>query len=248
MDTKQIFGLNFLDVSLDKAASIVAENAAHGRRQQVYFVNAHCINVAARDREYRDILKGSPSLFADGVGMSIASGLFGNKLENNVNGTDLFPLICDAAVSNGISIGLLGAEPGVAAKCAVEMRARVPGLDIRVTEHGFLREEEEREAITRINDSNISILFVAKGVPAQERWINENFELLKVPVVAAVGALFDFYSGNVKRAPQLLRRLRLEWLYRLLGEPRRLFKRYVLGNPQFLLRAIWFRISGQESI
>ena len=70
MDTKQIFGLNFLDVSLEKAAGMVAENAAHGRRLQVYFVNAHCINVAARDSEYRDILKGSPNLFADGVGMS----------------------------------------------------------------------------------------------------------------------------------------------------------------------------------
>jgi exopolysaccharide biosynthesis WecB/TagA/CpsF family protein len=86
------------------------------------------------------------------------------------------------------------------------------------------------------------MLFIAKGVPDQELWISAHAAQLSAPVVLGVGALFDFYSGAIPRAPQYLRRLRLEWLYRLWCEPRRLFRRYVLGNPEFVTRAVLWRL------
>ena len=241
-ELREIMGLRYWDVGLPRAARFLIDKAAAGERLQVYFVNAHCVNVAARDPGYARLLKDAPLLFADGAGMALAARFSGVALKHNVNGTDLFPELCAAAAAAAVPVAFLGARRGVAAACAAAMERRHPGLRVVWVADGYLPTAEEDARLRELNASGARLLFVAKGVPAQELWIAAHAAGLAAPVVLGVGALFDFYSGTIARAPPLLRTLRLEWLYRLLREPRRLFRRYVLGNPEFVARALLWRL------
>lgn len=235
---KTLMGWRFDDRPRSAVAQTLVTSAARGAPQQVCFVNAHCANVAYADADYNALLQKQPTLYADGIGMRIASRLAGCALDHNVNGTDLFDELCSAAQAADVGIALLGAKPGTTDRCVVELAQRYPGLRVVWHRHGYLTAEQEREALAELNTSGAGLLFVAKGVPLQERWIAQHAETLNVPVVLGVGALLDFVAGNVQRAPELVRRLSLEWLYRFLQEPRRLFQRYLLGNPLFLLRVV----------
>jgi N-acetylglucosaminyldiphosphoundecaprenol N-acetyl-beta-D-mannosaminyltransferase len=236
-----LLGFRIWDVALPRAAGFIVDCAARGEPLDVYFVNAHCVNVAARAPAYAALLAGAPFVFADGIGMALAARVFGERLRHNVNGTDLFPEICAAAASSRVPIAFLGAKPGIAWACKHEVERRWPGLDVAWVEHGFLPAELEAKRLDALNASGARILFVAKGVPDQEHWIAAHRQHLRVPVVLGVGALFDFYSGSVRRAPPLVRRLRSEWVWRLMREPRRMAGRYLLGNPAFVARALVLR-------
>ncbi len=241
-DLREIMGFRFWDVELAAAARFLVQAAAADRRLQVYFVNAHCVNVAARDPSYAQMLKDAPFLFADGAGMAFAARLAGAPLANNVNGTDLFPRLCAAAAAAQLPVAFLGARPGVARQCSTLMEREYPGLRVVWVADGYLSSEAERVELAKLDASGARLLFVAKGVPTQEHWIAAHAAHIAVPVILGVGALFDFYSGAVPRASPLLRKLRMEWAYRLAHEPRRLFRRYVLGNPEFLGRALFWRL------
>ena len=239
---REIMGLRYWDVDLEHAARFLVGKAQAGERLQVFFVNAHCINVAARDSAYAQLLRSAPFLFADGAGMALAARLSGASLRHNVNGTDLFPMLCAAAASAAVPVAFLGARRGIADACATQMERQHPGLQVVWVADGYLPEAEEATRLQELQTSGAKLLFVAKGVPAQEHWIAAQASRLAPPVVLGVGALFDFYSGAISRAPHFIRVLRLEWLYRLVREPRRLFRRYVLGNPEFVARALLWRL------
>ena len=240
-EMREFIGLRFWDVPLPRAARFLVDRARGGTPTQVFFVNAHCVNEAARRPDYAQLLANAPFLFADGVGMALAARFSRTRLEHNVNGTDLFPLICEQAAVASIPVAFLGARPGIARACAERMERACPGLRVVWTEHGYLPPDEERARLGTLAASGARILFVAKGVPAQECWIAEHAAELPTPVVLGVGALFDFYSGAIRRAPPLVRGLRSEWLYRLVLEPRRLARRYLLGNPAFIARTLLWR-------
>lgn len=241
-ELRQIMGLRYWDIDLAGVARFLIGKALAGERLQVFFVNAHCVNVAARDPDYAQLLRNSPFLFADGAGMALAARFCGISLNHNLNGTDLFPQLCAAAAVACVPVAFLGARRGVAAACATRMEQKYPGLKVVWVADGYLSVEEEDRQIQDLNASGAKMLFVAKGVPAQEHWIAAHAGLLAAPVLLGVGALFDFYSGTMPRAPACMRKLRMEWLYRLLREPRRLFGRYVLGNPEFVARALLWRL------
>jgi N-acetylglucosaminyldiphosphoundecaprenol N-acetyl-beta-D-mannosaminyltransferase len=234
----RLFGFNFRNITLEQAADALVEDAEHDHRTLVYFMNAHCINTAARDETYCNVLHKADLLFADGAGLALAARIWGERFEDNVNGTDLFPLICARVVEKGLPIALLGAKPGVVRKCAENLLEKYPGLKIAWLRDGYHNGDEQEEIIDAINRSGARMLFVAKGVPLQENWIHNNAAAIKVPVIMGVGALFDFCSGTVPRAPLWMRKIKLEWLFRLGMEPKRLFKRYVIGNPLFVYRAL----------
>jgi N-acetylglucosaminyldiphosphoundecaprenol N-acetyl-beta-D-mannosaminyltransferase len=236
-----LMGFRLWDVALPRAAGFIVDCALRGEPLDVYFVNAHCVNVAARSPAYATLLARAPFVFADGVGMAMAARLFGERLEHNVNGTDLFPEICAAAAAARVPIAFLGAKPGIARACKHQVERRWPGLDVAWVEHGFLPAEHEAVRLQALNASGARILFVAKGVPDQEHWIAAHRPQLRVPVVLGVGALLDFYSGAARRAPPLVRHLRSEWIWRLMREPRRMAGRYLLGNPEFMARALVLR-------
>ncbi|MBK9078849.1 MAG: WecB/TagA/CpsF family glycosyltransferase [Hyphomicrobium sp.] len=243
----RLFGVDVSDTTLRTAAEWMVNCAQQRIEQTVSFLNAHCVNVMYSEPHYRAAVQSSSCVFADGAGISIAARSTGTKLKDNVNGTDLFPIVCELAAKSGTSIFLLGGRPGLTAKTAMRMMASYPGLSIAGSHHGyFTTAEEERQVIQNINKTKPGILLVGLGVPTQELWINRNRARLDVPVVAGVGGLFDYYSGRIPRAPRALRAAGLEWLWRLTMEPRRLAKRYLVGNIAFLSRLAWYRLSASR--
>lgn len=244
--TVNIFGLPIWNATLNEASDFLVKAAYTGTPQQVFFINAHCVNIAAQDKDYTETLGKADLRFADGIGMRIAAKLSGVTLIDNVNGTDLFPVLCRDAAEKEISIALLGAKPGVADRCAECMATCFPGLRVAFAHHGYFADSDTPRIIQSINGSGAGLLFVAMGVPAQELWIARHAGALRVPVLLGVGALFDFYSGAVSRAPPVIRQFGMEWAYRFLLEPRRLFVRYILGNPLFIWRVAVRRARGRD--
>ncbi len=221
--------------SQDQAGAIVAQGDG---KALLAFVNPDCLNMAYTNSRYRQVLQQAARVLPDGIGLKIGCRMRGLGLAANVNGTDLFPRLCERAAREGWSLFLLGAQPGVAEQVAQNMQARYPGLLITGVQHGYFTPEEEAGMIDRINASGARVLLVAFGVPRQELWLAEHQAALTPPVRMGVGGLFDFYSGRIPRAPLWLREIGLEWVWRLLQEPGRMWRRYLLGNPLFLYR-VW---------
>lgn len=241
----RVFGLTFMDTSLELAADQLVCWARSACRIRVAFINAHSLNVSVDDPGLRHALLDADILFADGAGMLLASLMQGRRLRYNVNGTDLFPHLADRAATAGVSIALLGGAPGVADRAVQSLHRTNPDLHVAYSHDGYFDGSADAAIVDAINASGATILLVAMGVPLQEQWIREHDAQLETPVVIGVGALFDFVSGGVPRAPSLLRRLKCEWLYRLAIEPRRLFRRYILGNPVFVMRALRYSVTGR---
>jgi exopolysaccharide biosynthesis WecB/TagA/CpsF family protein len=232
-----VFGLEVTDTTLADAAAWIVNRAMMGERAEVSFLNAHCVNVMYRNRAYREALRQSHRVFADGAGIRIAARAAGVTLKENVNGTDLLPVLCREAAAKRAPIYFLGSRDGIAATAARRMQLETPDLDIAGHHHGYLSTTAvETAAIEAINRSGAEILLVGFGVPAQELWIARNRHRLAPTVIVGVGGLFDYYSGRIPRAPAVLRRLGFEWAWRLAMEPRRLANRYIVGNAEFLLR------------
>ena len=234
-----LFGLPISNHTLAQASKELINAAVDNERRVVFFVNAHCVNVAEKHSKYRADLKDADLLYADGIGMRLAAKSSGQLLRDNVNGTDLFPLLCRDAAEAGVAIALLGASPGVAECCAEQMVGHQPNLKIVWTQHGYLDEGSDHSVISSINESGADILLVAMGVPRQELWISRHASELDPAIIMGVGALYDFYSGDVARAPKFMRNIGFAWLFRLMLEPRRMFSRYVIGIPIFVLRIIF---------
>jgi hypothetical protein len=200
------------------------------------FVNAHAMNVCASDVGFFEALHGADVLLRDGAGMSLLFRKLRRDPGLNMNGTDLIPKILGAF--RGRDVALWGTrEPHVARAAAAA--AQRCGVRVVSSEHGFA-DADHYVSVARAARPELIVL--GMGMPKQERLARRlRLELAHAPVIVCGGAILDFMSGNVERAPQPMRRLGLEWLYRLCREPRRLFRRYVLGNPLFILRLVRWR-------
>ncbi len=233
------FGISIVNTTMDEAIDWILQGATTSPAQLMAFVNPDCLNIAYRHDEYRSILQHASRVLPDGIGIHIGCRILGTSLRANINGTDLFPRLCAALNEQPeLSLFLLGAQAGVADQVAQNMQARFPQLRIAGTQHGYFDPEDDLRVIERINSSGANILLVAFGAPRQELWLAKYREQLRPGVVMGVGGLFDFYSGRIPRAPQWLRELGLEWTWRLLQEPKRMWRRYVIGNPLFLFRVL----------
>lgn len=237
-EATRLFGMPLANASLESAAQAIVARASARQPSIVFFINAHCVNRMKRSPRYSRAISVADALLPDGSGIWIAARLAGKDAPNNLNGTDLFPLLCKQAAQYGQSLYLLGGADGVADKTSHRMQCDIEGLNIAGSQDGYWALQDEAAVIARINQSGANILLVGLGVPRQEEWIARNRNHLTVPVILGVGGLFDYYSGRIPRAPLWLRRIGCEWAWRLAQEPRRLAGRYLGGNLVFLLRAI----------
>ncbi|MEO9635818.1 MAG: WecB/TagA/CpsF family glycosyltransferase [Parasphingorhabdus sp.] len=236
--TTSLFGLALVNGSLAQVATQIVDAAASGERNIIQFVNAHCVNVMRHNEQYGTALKSADVLLPDGSGLRLAGSLARTGAVSNLNGTDLFPHICEAAAKRNQSIFLLGGKPGIASAAAQNMRKTIPGLKFSGTRNGYLGDQTDEQIIAMINKSGASILMVGMGVPIQENWIEKHRSQITIPVIMGVGGLFDYYSNNIPRAPKIVREMGMEWSWRLAMEPRRLAKRYLWGNISFVSHAV----------
>ena len=237
----------FDNVNMQEALDRIAAMLDAPQAQQVSFVNPACVNIAARDRGYRRLLSRAALVLPDGIGIKMAADLLGVPLKQNVNGTDLFPRLCQLLEARDASLFLLGGQPGVADKVAEVIRAQWPRLRLAGVRDGFFGVAEEGEVAAEVRASGADVVLVARGVPMQDVFIDRHLHQLGVKVAMGVGGLFDFVSGRINRAPVWMRDSGLEWVYRLMQEPSRMWRRYLVGNFSFLGRMLLQRLGLRQS-
>ncbi|MBR9825711.1 MAG: WecB/TagA/CpsF family glycosyltransferase [Alphaproteobacteria bacterium] len=235
-----VLGLPLLAMRRADAVKALVGRVVRGHKTRIAFVNAHCVNVAASDWQYQQALQSCDAVLPDGIGIEIASRLGGEPIKDDLNGTDLFFPLCKALAGAGKSVFFLGGRPGIADATAAAAAAKTPGLKIAGSCHGYFGPQDEDAIIEKINSLQPDVVFVAMGVPAQDTWLARVAGRLDASLLAGVGGLFDFVSGATKRAPSWLRHARLEWTYRLIQEPKRMWRRYLVGNIAFLGRALGY--------
>lgn len=238
----KIFGISFYNGRMAEISRELASRAKNKIKTSVAFVNTHYLNCAYEDEDQRRRLGEFDFVLPDGLGVSLACKILRKKYKENLNGTDLLPRLCEIAQREGLSMYFLGGREGVAARAAKNLQKAYPNLKIAGARSGYF--ENSAEIASQINAANPDILFVGLGAVIQEKWLLENFSLLRCPLALAVGGLCDVYSGDLKRNP-VLRKLGLEWLGRLWQEPIRLFGRYVIGNPLFIARVFGYKFFGR---
>lgn len=234
--TITVLGVPIRAMTLDEALDAVSDLFRSPFAETVMFVNAHSLNLSVRDRAYRGALESATLVLNDGAGLELAARVQGRQFPANLNGTDLIPEVLRRCADENRSVFLYGARPGVAERAAQLLSEAIPALIVAGTADGYSLDSQQ--VADKISASGTDLLLVALGNPQQELWLAENLDRTGARVGIGVGAFFDFAAGEVARAPIWMRRARVEWLHRLVLEPRRLFRRYVLGNPTFVLRII----------
>jgi exopolysaccharide biosynthesis WecB/TagA/CpsF family protein len=234
-DGVTILGVRFTPLELDHAVERIRAMLRGGGAHHVVLANAHTMNCAAADPSYLGTLQRAALVLRDGVGVEVAGVLSGRAMLHNFVGTDFVPHLLQQLADPEVRVFLYGAEPGVAAAAAAALRARHSGIRVVGFQHGY---ENGDGSLAQIRAARPDVLLVALGNPRQERWIADHLAALGVPLAIGVGALFDYLAGRVPRAPLWMRRLRSEWIFRLVVEPRRLWRRYLVGNTQFLWHVV----------
>ncbi|MBL8583028.1 MAG: WecB/TagA/CpsF family glycosyltransferase [Rhizobiaceae bacterium] len=242
---RDILGVPVVAIGWDEALDFVASHVERGEFLRLGWLNANNANMMFDRPDYRSALD-EFVILPDGVGVDIASWiLHGSAFPANLNGTDLTPALLQR-VGKPMRVALMGSRLPVCEMTAASFREIAPQHDYRVIVDGFFKPEEQEGVLKAIADYRPDMLLVAMGVPRQEIFIARAVTPAHCTVAIAVGALFDLHTGVVPRASMPMRKLRLEWLSRLLHEPRRLWRRYIIGNPQFLMRVFAARFGGRK--
>ena len=248
MNTKAavpVLGGCITPLDLDGTVSLLMETVK--RRQRGYFciANVHTTTLALRDDRFRKVLDGAAAVVADGMPVVWRVRAAGHPHAGRVHGADLVEATCAAGIAAGLYHGFFGGLEGVAEAMVANLRQRHPALRIAgVWSPGVIHTGEASPAplLDAINASNCDILWVGLGAPKQELWMAQHRSQLQIPALAAVGQAFDILAGRTVRAPDWMGRHGLEWLYRLAGNPRRLWKRYLVYNSLFLWHLLLERL------
>lgn len=223
--------------SLDMASALDRIDGFISTREPHYniAINAAKIVGYQTDPQLRSAIQDAHLLTADGQAVVWAARLMGNQLPERLAGSDLMEELLQHAAHRGYSIYLLGARREVVATCVKRASELYPQLKIVGFRDGYFTKEEEFSVVEKVRAANPDILFLGFGTPAKEYFMHRWHRELQVPFVMGVGGTFDVFAGLVKRAPRWMQRNGMEWLFRLAQEPRRMWKRYLVGNTQFVL-------------
>ncbi len=212
----------------DKAAGMIEA----GEKGFIVTPNASHVVLYQKNPEFRTAYKKASMVLTDGKPLIWASRLLGKPAREKLTGMDLFYLFGALAADRGYSVYFLGGAEDVIAPVVARARMEFERINVCGWHHGYFTDDEA--IIRAINEASPDIIFVALGFPRQEKWICRNIDRLNTGVAICVGGIFDILAGKKKRAPGCLQAVGMEWFWRLIHEPRRLWKRYLLGNPEFI--------------
>ena len=228
--------VNILGVKVDKinipdtAKKIMSFICSDGK-YVVCTPNSEMIMQAYRNEEFKNVLNSADIVTADGIGVVYASKILKNPITERCSGYDIACELLSHLEKSGKSVYLFGSKPGVPEAAKVNMIKKHPKLNVVGVSNGYCDEKREQEIIADINEKNPDVVFVCLGVPKQEFWIYNHKDELNAKVFIGLGGTLDVFAGNVKRAPDIYIKLGIEWLYRLIKEPKRFFR--MLDLPKF---------------
>lgn len=226
-----ILGCHIDTVTMQGATKAVEQMVEKGTPSHIITLNAEIAYVARSNKELREIINNADLVTPDGIGIVWAARKLGYDVNERVTGIDMIYQICKLAADKKWKIFFLGAAPGMAEKAAQNLALQYPGMSLAGCRDGYFKEDDIPVIIETIKAAAPQILLVALGAPKQELWIKKYKDQLDVPVCIGVGGSFDVLAGFKKRAPKIMIKLNIEWLYRLLSEPSRFKRQLVL--PKF---------------
>ena len=236
--TVKILGIRLARINIENALKVIEEFITNGRKSQVCVTNAYSLVLMQKDKEFKDITNSASLVVADGKPLAWISKLYGEPIPERVAGSDLVYGLSKKSTQKRYKLFFLGSNLTTLGKMVENLEKMFPSLQIAgVYSPRFKKQFSEREnekMIALINKVKPDVLFVGLGAPKQEKWIWKHKDELQVPVSIGVGAAFNFVARTVQRAPRWMQKYGLEWFFRLCQEPRRLWKRYLIGNPVFL--------------
>lgn len=239
-DRTELFGIPVETAPPAELLRHILSYTEGSERRRVSYVNAHVLNQSKTDPELLRALQSSDLIYCDGYGVRLAARMLRLEVPYRMTGADWIWGVAALCQQEGRSVYLLGSDPGAAAEAAEALKRWYPRLEVRGTHHGYfpLGSPHSERVLEHISEHRPDLLLVGMGTPLQEAWVDQNLDRIDASVVWTVGALFDYVSGRVPRAPYWLADNGLEWIYRLAVEPRRMWRRYLLGNPAFLHRVV----------
>lgn len=245
-DVTNIFDVPVHALTLARLHEYIEQFILTKKHALVLHANVHGLNLAYEQLWFRYFYQQADVVFCDGAGVMLGARVLGQRIPQRITYADWMWQLAEFAASKGFTLFLLGAQPGVAEKAAECLRDRYPRLQIAGIHHGYFDKTTDSPAninvVAQINAVKPDILLVAFGMPQQEQWLMENWPSIAASVALTGGAVFDYVSGELRRAPRWMTDNNMEWLGRLLIEPQRLWKRYIIGNPVFMWRVLKQRV------
>lgn len=234
------------DLSMDETVAAVKQIVQDGRPVQHVVINASKVNLMEEDSELSNIVNSCPLINADGASILWAAKVLGVPLRERVTGIDLFLRLVELAPKEGWKIFLFGAREEVVQTVRKTFEEQYPGISIVGCRNGYFTEADEPEIVAEMAASGADMMFVAFSSPKKERWVHKHLNQLGIPFVMGVGGSFDVVAGVTDRAPMWMQEHGLEWFYRLVQEPGRLWRRYIVGNLKFVMLTLKYRGKGKR--
>lgn len=235
MPSAQLYGVSISKWGMDETVSYLQQHIESGEKRrphQVVTINPIMMMAGLENEQFMSVLRSAELVIPDGIGVVIASRFVRDPIPQRVAGIDLMQKLLRLGSRRRYRVYFLGSTEDVVEEVVRQVNRRYPGVQVAGYHHGFFGEEEDKQRVQEIRESNPDILFVARGLDTQEPWIGRYKKQLDVPVMMGVGGSFDVMAGKVKRAPVLFQKTGMEWFYRLMKEPSR-YKR-MLALPKFM--------------
>lgn len=221
-------------LSMEESVAEIEKIVKAGKPTQHVVINALKVNLMNEDPKLQEIVNSCPLINADGASIVWAAKKLGVPLKERVAGIDLFDNLVKLAAEKGYKIYLFGAKEEVVTKVKSIFEEKYSTLQIAGYRNGYFKEEDEPEIVKNMAESGADMMFVAFSSPKKEYWVNKYLNQLNIPFVMGVGGSFDVVAGVTDRAPKWMQDHGLEWFYRFIQEPRRLWNRYIVGNGKFV--------------
>ena len=245
-NTVNILGVKLGTQTSNELIDYIITSIENKEKSLIAYVNIHTINLSLKIPWFRDYLNQASKTYCDGYGVKLGACLLGYHIPERYTAPDWLPELAHQCSKNKYTMFLLGSQPGVAERAALQLIRQNPGLLIVDTHHGYfnktLNSPDNESVIEKINSSGADILVLGLGTPLQEQWLKENWNRLNCRVALPVGAALDYLGGEAWRAPHWMTDHGLEWTGRLLACPGRFWKRYLFGIPSFLINVMRQRL------
>ena len=226
MNKENILGVDVSPLSYEDLKKNIEKDIENNKKSFIVAINPEKILKARKDEKLKELLNNATYEIPDGIGVIYASKLRKGNIKTRITGIDSMEMLCKLSEEKKYKIFMYGAKEETLKKAKENLEIKFPNIQIVGTINGY--EKDNDKIISSINKSKADIVFVALGSPKQEYWITENMDKVSAKIFQGVGGSFDVFSGNIKRAPKWMQKIGLEWLYRLIKEPKRIFRQIKL--------------------